>query len=45
MSVRDPNPLDPLHPKRAAIVLSNPVWQVGALLRGMHQHAKNQDPG
>ena len=35
MSVRDPNPLDPRHPKRVAIVLSNPAvstttgWPVG----------------
>src|SRR5713226_3744694 len=35
MSVRDPNPLDPLHPKRVAMVLSNPAastttgWPVG----------------
>jgi putative intracellular protease/amidase len=36
MSVRDPNPLDPLHPKRVAMVLSNPAvssttgWPVGS---------------
>jgi putative intracellular protease/amidase len=35
MSVRDPNPLDPRHPKRIAMVLSNPAvstttgWPVG----------------